>query len=232
MTRKSKVLGIMGSPRKGGNIEALLDKALEGAKRAGAETQKISLADLKITPCQGCMVCRSTGKCVINDDMTHIYPLFLECDAFVFASPMYHKSMSCYFKTFTDRIHGVIADYRRGAKMGRFPVRRYSREREGSKRVLLITSMNAAFPASTSYLKKFRRSFVDFTDFAGIEIRGVCHVCNTWVRDRSSFSKELGKAFRMGERLVAGRTPLLTRSRQRLADGATRIINSLMDIID
>ncbi|MCU0594318.1 MAG: NAD(P)H-dependent oxidoreductase, partial [Desulfobacterota bacterium] len=32
-----KVLGIYGSPRKGGNTDQLLDKVLEGALSAGAE---------------------------------------------------------------------------------------------------------------------------------------------------------------------------------------------------
>ena len=36
-----KVLGIYGSPREGGNSDQLLDKALEGARSAGAETLAI-----------------------------------------------------------------------------------------------------------------------------------------------------------------------------------------------
>ncbi|PNV86453.1 MAG: flavodoxin family protein, partial [Desulfobacteraceae bacterium] len=32
-----KVLGIYGSPRKGGNTDLLLDRILEGAQAAGAE---------------------------------------------------------------------------------------------------------------------------------------------------------------------------------------------------
>ena len=36
-----KVLGILGSPRPGGNSDLLLEEALAGAKDAGAETEKI-----------------------------------------------------------------------------------------------------------------------------------------------------------------------------------------------
>ena len=36
-----KVLGIYGSPRKDGNTDQLLDKALEGAESAGAELSRV-----------------------------------------------------------------------------------------------------------------------------------------------------------------------------------------------
>ena len=46
-----KVLGISGSPRIGGNTDVLLDKALEGARSKGAETEKInSLCNYSFIP--------------------------------------------------------------------------------------------------------------------------------------------------------------------------------------
>ena len=45
-----KILGISGSPRKGGNSEILLEKSLEGASDSGSQTEKIVLADLNISP--------------------------------------------------------------------------------------------------------------------------------------------------------------------------------------
>ena len=45
-----KVLGICGSPRRGGNTEILLDKALGGAASGGADCEKVILSDLKIAP--------------------------------------------------------------------------------------------------------------------------------------------------------------------------------------
>jgi len=38
---KMQVLGIIGSPRRGGNTEILVNQVLEGAKEAGALTDKI-----------------------------------------------------------------------------------------------------------------------------------------------------------------------------------------------
>jgi len=48
-----KVLGINGSPRKGGNTDILLDNALKGARNKGAEVEKIVLNDLKIFSLSG-----------------------------------------------------------------------------------------------------------------------------------------------------------------------------------
>ena len=68
-----KILGIMGSARKGGNTDTLLDVALEEAQRNGAAVSKISLGSKTIAPCNGCLKCTTDGKCVIKDDMQEIY---------------------------------------------------------------------------------------------------------------------------------------------------------------
>jgi hypothetical protein len=41
-----KVLGIVGSPRRGGNTETLVDEVLAGAAEAGALTEKVVLSKL------------------------------------------------------------------------------------------------------------------------------------------------------------------------------------------
>ena len=60
-----KIGGILGSPRKGGNTEVLLDVALEEAQKNGVLTDKVPLKDKSIAPCDGCLGCVQTGKCVI-----------------------------------------------------------------------------------------------------------------------------------------------------------------------
>ena len=59
-----RILGIVGSPRRGGNTEILVDEVLAGAEEVGAFTEKIILNELNITPCQACDGCQKTGKCV------------------------------------------------------------------------------------------------------------------------------------------------------------------------
>ena len=87
-----KVLGIMGSPRVGGNSDILLDEALSGARDAGAEVEKIILDKKKISGCKDCKKCNETGLCVIKDDMPEIHKKILEADAIIHSVPVYFWS--------------------------------------------------------------------------------------------------------------------------------------------
>jgi multimeric flavodoxin WrbA len=71
---KNKILGIVGSPRKGGNTDLLVDEVLKGAKEIGAETEKINLYKLKINPCDHCNVCfkNTNGNCKYEDDFEEV----------------------------------------------------------------------------------------------------------------------------------------------------------------
>jgi multimeric flavodoxin WrbA len=71
-----KFVGILGSARKGGNTDVLLNVALEEAKESAVFVDKIFLKDKSIAPCDGCMGCTKTGRCVIDDDAQDIYYVF------------------------------------------------------------------------------------------------------------------------------------------------------------
>ena len=49
-----KVIGLVGSPRRGGNTELLVTEALKAAVEEGVETKLITLAGRDIKPCDGC----------------------------------------------------------------------------------------------------------------------------------------------------------------------------------
>ncbi len=98
-----KVLGIMGSPRVGGNSDILLDEALAGAKGAGAEVEKIILNKKEISGCKDCKKCNETGICVIKDDMPDIHKKILDADAIIHSVPVYFWSMTSQMKAYLDR---------------------------------------------------------------------------------------------------------------------------------
>jgi len=98
-----KVLGIMGSPRVGGNSDILLDEALAGAKAVGAEVEKIILDKKKIAGCKDCKKCNETGICVLKDDMLEIHKKILEADAIIHSVPVYFWSMTSQMKAYLDR---------------------------------------------------------------------------------------------------------------------------------
>ena len=102
-----KVLGIYGSPRRGGNTDLLLDKALEGARSAGAEVESVRASDLKMSGCLECGGCDKTGKCIVRDDMQAIYPLLLAADVIFLSSPIFFYGMSSQVKTLIDRCQAM-----------------------------------------------------------------------------------------------------------------------------
>jgi multimeric flavodoxin WrbA len=98
-----KVLGILGSPRVGGNSDILLEQALAGAKDSGAEVEKIVLVHKKISGCLDCEKCNETGVCAVKDDMLEIHKKLLEADSIIHSVPVYFWSMTAQMKAYLDR---------------------------------------------------------------------------------------------------------------------------------
>jgi multimeric flavodoxin WrbA len=105
-----KVLGIYGSPRKGGNSDLLLDQALAGAGSAGAEVSSIYARELKISGCQECGSCSKTGACATKDDMQKVYPLIKEAEVIILASPVFFYGFSAQLKALIDRCQALWSD--------------------------------------------------------------------------------------------------------------------------
>ena len=98
-----RVLGIVGSPRIGGNTDILIDEVLAGAKEAGASVEKVILNKLEIRPCQACNSCYKTGICMQKDDMEALLNKMLESEIWILGTPIYWWGPSAQFKTFLDR---------------------------------------------------------------------------------------------------------------------------------
>jgi multimeric flavodoxin WrbA len=98
-----KVLGIYGSPRKGGNTDQLLDKALEGTRSTGAEIATVYARKLEMSGCIECGGCDKTGKCVVKDEMQTVYPFLEEADVIILASPIFFYGLTAQVKAVVDR---------------------------------------------------------------------------------------------------------------------------------
>jgi len=99
-----KVLGIVGSPREGGNTHILVSQILKGAREAGAKTELIFLGKLRIKECDGCHECWETEICRINDGMKGIYKKLMESDTIILATPMYWFGPTVSMKALIDRL--------------------------------------------------------------------------------------------------------------------------------
>ena len=117
-----KVVGVMGSPRVGGNTDCMVTWVLEGAREAGAEVRKIDLKDRKIAHCRACETCsKPPYRCVSQDDMEALQAALDESDAVVLGTPVYWWGPSGYMKVFVDRWYGFRGDRKntvRGKKFG------------------------------------------------------------------------------------------------------------------
>ena len=98
-----KVTALVGSPRKKGNTDLLIDKILEGANQAGSSTRKIYLYEQTILPCADCKRCLKELKCPENDAMQKIYKEIDKSDVIIFGTPLYWNSMSAKMKLLVDR---------------------------------------------------------------------------------------------------------------------------------
>jgi NAD(P)H-dependent FMN reductase len=113
MEAKLRVLGIAGSPRRGGNTDLLLAEVMKGAKSKGAETKTIVLNKLKIAPCQHCDACLETGRCKVKDDMQMIYDELERADRVVLASPVHFMGVTAQTKAMIDRCQALwVRKYR------------------------------------------------------------------------------------------------------------------------
>lgn len=104
-----RILGIEGSPRKGGNTDTLMGRFLEGCASQGAETKVLAACRLKIAGCIHCDGCFAAGECVVQDDMQMVYREMEAADGLVIASPVQFMSVSAQLKALIDRCQALWA---------------------------------------------------------------------------------------------------------------------------
>ena len=188
-----KVLGIFGSPRRGGNTELLLEEALKGAEKEGAKVERLYLSDFTITPCKECHGCDHTGNCVILDDMEKIYPILLEADVVILASPIFFYGVTAWAKALIDRSQALWAR--------KYLLKDPSLSKEGKKRKGFFISVGAtkgqkifegAILTVKYFFDVFNTEYVGELVFRGVEAKG----------DILKHPEALQQAFEAGRKLV------------------------------
>ena len=106
-----KALAINGSPRKGGNTEILLRKALEAIAAEGHETEYMQVGGTRIRGCTSCGACgrMKNKRCVMEDDIFNLaFEKIIDADAILIGSPSYFADMTAETKALIDRA-GYVA---------------------------------------------------------------------------------------------------------------------------
>ncbi len=103
-----KVLGVSGSPIKNSNTDRALKLALEST---GLETEFIKLKDYTIAPCQACLGCIKTNRCVVEDDGILLAQKAREADALIIAGFTPYSSLDARTKAFIERLYQLRHRY-------------------------------------------------------------------------------------------------------------------------
>ena len=100
----SKVLIINGSPRAGGNTAIAVREMETVFRENGVEVTTVQIGGKAIRGCIACGKCAETGRCVFDDAVNELAPLFEQADGLVVASPVYYASANATLIACLDRL--------------------------------------------------------------------------------------------------------------------------------
>ena len=100
----AKVLLLNGSPRAKGCTARALEEMRRVFDAEGVETQLVHVGNREIRGCLSCGGCAKKGKCVIDDLVNEVAPLFEAADGLVVGSPVYYGSPNGTLLSFLDRL--------------------------------------------------------------------------------------------------------------------------------
>lgn len=107
-----KILGVSGSPIKDSNTDRALKRVLEAT---GHQIEFIKLSDYTVAPCDACLGCIETNKCVIKDDGIMLAEKAYKANALIIAGWTPYSSIDSRTKAFMERLyplrhrHGLMA---------------------------------------------------------------------------------------------------------------------------
>ncbi len=104
-----KIMAFNGSPRKKWNTATLLEKALEGAAQAGAETELVHLYGLEFSGCLSCFSCKkidgpSYGRCALKDQLRPVLEKANLADGLILGTPVYFGAETGRMRQFMERL--------------------------------------------------------------------------------------------------------------------------------
>ncbi|MDD5816595.1 MAG: flavodoxin family protein [Marinilabiliaceae bacterium] len=101
-----KIVVITSSAHTRGTSNTLAGAFIKGATEAGHEVWRFDASGKRIHACLGCDTCTNKQEgCTFHDDMGPLYEHILDCDAIVFASPVYYFNVSAKLKAVIDRLY-------------------------------------------------------------------------------------------------------------------------------
>ena len=112
-----KVLMLNGSPKAKGNTAQALAEMENIFVQEGIEVVTVQVGNQAVRGCIACGGCSKTGKCVFNDVVNELAPIFREADGLVVGSPVYYASANATLVSVLDRLF-YSTDFDKAMKVG------------------------------------------------------------------------------------------------------------------
>lgn len=155
---KPQIIALLGSPLPEGNTAKLLNKAIAGAEAAGTEVRMINVPELELSSCREFYFCRENETCIMEDDVSSLYPVFREMDSLIIATPVMTMGVPGHLKSFMDRFQVFFcAKYQRKKRL-------VSKEKRAIRRTLLLSISGMNLVNNFDGVKLTAESFCDVID--------------------------------------------------------------------
>ena len=107
-----QIITVLGSRNPNGQTARAANALSQGAISKGSRGEQIFLPKMKIERCRQCEdngwgICRTEGRCVIEDDFASVVDKIKNADAVVFATPVYFGNLSESMRAFLDRLRRI-----------------------------------------------------------------------------------------------------------------------------
>ena len=109
MEKNNHIIIINGSPRRSKNCSKIIENITKKLDENNIAYEVENIYKMNIDYCTACGYCERTGKCVIKDDMTHLYKDFDNSLGTIVVSPMFFQSISTKVKTVVDRTQAFFS---------------------------------------------------------------------------------------------------------------------------
>lgn len=187
-----KIVAFVGSPRKNGNVDTIIQKILDGATSNNAIIKKIHLNDMNIKGCQGCLYCRKVHDCAIKDDMQIIYDEIKDADYVIIGSPVYICQVSAQTKLLLDRLY-PLTEIDKAKHIPRF----------GKKKLIMVYTQAAPF----SFLfKKYFKYTAKHLKGMGLEHYKTLIATKAFEKNSAKSNKKiLDNAYKLGVKISANK---------------------------
>ena len=198
-----KIMAFVGSPRKGSNVDTLIDKVIEGAQsKIDAEVEKIYLYEAHIKNCTGCLACtafRGGQDCPLKDDMAGILQRMIKADMLIFGSPNHVHSMSAALTNLFCRMQPLIKMQVIKDESGKILSATATTLISGKKAIMVASQGDFSPSASALLLRALDSNLKDFRLKKVAEVFSTGNLETANVKNKEA---DLQQAFEAGVKLV------------------------------